>query len=163
MRPRTPLWLTAGAVAALATLGASTLAMADNPAPDNSAAPPAVEDFNHPGVSPYGGIKLLRGDGHILATSCAGSYQIMVVSTAVPKEQGNEICFRVTSTSGFLTVEIPGTFFLQTEGHPVRATLDTEGTTRVVDLARNDMASVGSGSGTGSRTPTTLVELRVTG
>ncbi len=163
MHTRLYRWLTAGAVSAAATLGVSALAMADSPAPDNSTAPPAVEDFNHPGGSPYDTIKLLRGDGHIVATSCTGSYQIRVLSNAIPIGHGDEICFQANSASGFLTVEIPGTFLIRTEGRPIRATLDSENGTQVVDLAKKQTVSVGEGSGTGDRAKTTLVELRVTG
>ncbi|MFD7412157.1 hypothetical protein [Kitasatospora purpeofusca] len=163
MHNRVYRWLTAGAVATATTLGVSALAMADSPAPDNSVAPPAVEEFDHPGGSPYDTIKLLRGDGHIVATSCAGSYQIRVLSNAIPIGHGDEICFQANSASGFLTVEIPGTFLIRTEGRPVRATLDSENGTQVVNLAKKDAVNVGEASNTGDRSKTTLVELRVTG
>ncbi|WP_316519830.1 hypothetical protein [Kitasatospora brasiliensis] len=162
MHSRAARWFAAGAVATSVTLAATALAVADVTPADNSAAPPAVEDFAHPGESPYGNVKLLRGDGHIMLTDCATAWQIRVLSLDVPNDKGNEICFRATSSTGYLAVEVPNTFLIATQGRPVNAKVTADGVSRTVDVPKNDTASIGMGSSS-NRVPTTLLELRVTG
>ncbi|MFF2542798.1 hypothetical protein ACFVUY_09545 [Kitasatospora sp. NPDC058063] len=162
MNPRIIRWIAAGAVAASATLTASALASADVAPADNSSAPPAVEDFNYPGPSPFPNVNLLRGDGHILLADCNVDAQIRVISMELPADKGNQICFRATANTGYLAVEVPNVIHIRAEQHPVSAKVTAEGVSRTVEIAKNDGASIGMGSST-NRVPTTLLELRVTG
>ncbi|MFD0278605.1 hypothetical protein ACFVHB_32505 [Kitasatospora sp. NPDC127111] len=156
-------WLAAGAIALAATLGASALASAETAPSDNSTAPPAVEDFNYPGPSPFSNVKLLRGDGHIILSDCAVDDQISVLSFDLPNSSGNQICFRATAGTGYLAVEVPNVIRIRTDDYAVNAKLTSEGVTQNIDIAKGAAVSVGIGSGTGNGKPTTLLELRVTG
>ncbi|MFJ7909582.1 hypothetical protein [Kitasatospora sp. NPDC096204] len=156
-------WLVGGAVVAAVTLGATALASADGAPADNSTAPVAVEDFNHPGPAPYPNVKLLRGDGHIMLSDCAVDNQISVLSFDLPNSSGNQICFRATSTTGYLTLEVPNVFRIRTDDYSVNAKLTTVDGVQSVDIAKGTAASVGIGSGTGTGKPAALLELRITG
>nr|BFD94187.1 hypothetical protein KitaXyl93_55470 [Kitasatospora sp. Xyl93] len=158
-----PRWIVGGAVAVAATLGATALAAADGSPADNSAAPPAVEDFMHPGAAPFPNVKLLRGDGHIVLSDCAVDDQISVLSWDLPNSSGNRICFRATSGTGYLAVEVPNVFRIRTDDYSINAKLTSEGVSQSVDIAKGTAVPVGIGSGTGNGKPATLLELRVTG
>ncbi|RKT09793.1 hypothetical protein BX285_6898 [Streptomyces sp. 1114.5] len=155
-------WLAIGAVAAATTVGAGALASADTtPAGDAATAPPAVEDFAYPGDSPNPQLKLIRGDGHIMLADCNTVTQIQLWSVAVPSPSGGPgVCFRVTGTTGYLSLELPQTFMIQTGDKAVRADLTSEGVAQTVDVAKNSYTTVGQAMG---QKPTMLVELRVTG
>ncbi|MFB7126592.1 hypothetical protein [Kitasatospora sp. NPDC056273] len=153
-------WLAAAAVTATALAGATTLAAADTTPADNSAAPPAVEDFAYPGAAAITKVKLLRGDGHILLGECSKPNQIQVWTMA-PGNPDNQICFTVSGTTGSLTLELPQVFAIQTSGgHAVRAGL-TDGTTQqTLDVPKDGFQPVGKGS---NGNATSLLELTVTG
>ncbi|MGW2254314.1 hypothetical protein ACWCXH_29600 [Kitasatospora sp. NPDC001660] len=156
-------WLVAGAVTVTTTVGVATLASADSTASAGSsaAAPPAVEDFSYPGTSPYPQLKLVRGDGHIVLADCNTATQIQLWSRAVPSPSGGPgVCFRVTGTTGYLALELPQTFMIQTGDKAVRANLTSEGIGQSVDVAKNSATPVGEALG---QKPTMLVELRITG
>ncbi|MFB6894652.1 hypothetical protein ACFCX4_35805 [Kitasatospora sp. NPDC056327] len=159
------LLLAAGALAAAgALLAGAALASADTPPPPPPAGdpadipPPAVEDFEYPGASAISGITLKRGDGHIVLADCAGPTQIQVWSRAAVNPFGR-FCFRATGNSGYLTVELPDVYVLQTTGAALSAKVTVEGVTQPVDLAKEDFRALGEGT---SQKPTTLVELRTT-
>ncbi|MFJ6384895.1 hypothetical protein ACIQI7_33405 [Kitasatospora sp. NPDC092039] len=156
-------WIVGGAVVVAATLGVTALASADGTPADNSAAPPAVEDFMHPGAAPFPNVKLLRGDGHIVLSDCAVDDQISVLSWDLPNSSGNRICFRATSSTGYLAVEVPNVFRIRTDDYSINAKLTSDGVSQSVDIAKGTAVPVGIGSGSGSGKPATLLELRVTG
>ncbi|MGW2255202.1 hypothetical protein ACWCXH_34210 [Kitasatospora sp. NPDC001660] len=156
-------WLVAGTLAAATTFGVTAFAAADSvPTPGDSATPPpAVEDFTYPGTSPNPLLKLIRGDGHIVLADCNTTTQIQLWSSAVPSPSGGPgVCFRVTGTTGYLALELPQTFMIQTGDKAVRANLTADGVAQSVDVAKNGYATVGQALG---QKPTMLVELRVTG
>ncbi|MFB7470106.1 hypothetical protein [Kitasatospora sp. NPDC056184] len=153
--------LAAGALAAVgALLAGGALASADTPPAGGPAEtpPPAVEDFEYPGASGIPGITLKRGDGHIVLADCSGPNQIQVWSRAAANPDGR-FCFRVTGSSGFLTVELADVYVLQTTGAALSAKVVVGGATQTVDLAKEDFRPLGEGS---LQAPTTLVELRAT-
>ncbi|WDN55821.1 hypothetical protein [Streptomyces clavuligerus] len=124
--------------------------------------PYAVEDFEHPGADRLlreRNIKLKKGDGRLVLTDCGASPDIEVESRA----DSRPFCFDVTSSSGYLALELPDTFVIWTQGHPVQATLTAEGKKTVVNVASNDMAAVGEGNSQTGEKRSVLVELRVTG
>ncbi|MFE2413445.1 hypothetical protein ACFXDE_34430 [Kitasatospora sp. NPDC059408] len=156
-------WLVAGTLAVATTFGVTAFAAADSvpAAGDTATPPPAVEDFSYPGTSPYPQLKLIRGDGHIVLADCNTATQIQLWSRAVPSPSGGPgVCFRVTGTSGYLALELPQTFMIQTGDKAVRADLTSDGIGQSVDVAKNAAVAVGEGLG---QKPTMLVELRVTG
>ncbi|WP_063780426.1 hypothetical protein [Kitasatospora sp. MY 5-36] len=163
MAKRLSRLLVGGAVAVAATLGATALASADGTPADNSAAPVAIEDFNYPGPAPYPNVKLLRGDGHIVLSDCAVDSQISVFSFDLPNAGGNQICFRATSTTGYLALEVPNVFRIRTDAYSLNAKLTSVDGAQSVDIAKGTALPVGIGSGSGNGKPAALLELRVTG
>ncbi|WP_432084527.1 hypothetical protein [Streptomyces sp. WAC 04229] len=161
--------LLAGLLAACTVAGASSLAYAvtasdDAPAMAGVAADSpayAVEDFQHPDATRIfdeKGVKVLHGDGHVFFTECDGSPEQIQVWTR--KSADGAYCFQTTSTTGFLKVEVPEVYALQTSETAVHAELSAEGKTQEVELSKNDFEGVGEGVG---GAPTVLLELRVTG
>ncbi|MFF1904679.1 hypothetical protein [Kitasatospora sp. NPDC058218] len=163
MKSNIARWLIAGSLAAATTFGATALASADTaPGGDTATPPPAVEDFAYPGASPFPALKLIRGDGHIVLADCNTATQIQLWSTAATSPSGGPgVCFRVTGSSGYLSLELPQTFMIQTSNErSVRADLTSEGVAQTVDVAKGGAATVGVALG---QKPTMLVELRITG
>ncbi|MFJ6630027.1 hypothetical protein ACIQMR_01295 [Streptomyces sp. NPDC091376] len=152
------------ALTAAVIVGASTLAATHTDANAEAVAadvPPfAVEDFNYPGADKIlaeQGIALKRGDGHITLATCSDAADQLKVLTRVG---AGEFCFKVTSATGHLTLELTDVFAIQTKSHPVRAELTAEGKSQTVDVPKNNLKGVGEGVGDA---PTVLLELRVTG
>ncbi|MEW2429688.1 hypothetical protein AB0877_16885 [Micromonospora sp. NPDC047644] len=118
-------------------LGAAALAVGVAilvPAAGSGAAdsPPSLEeDFNYPGAAAIlaeHGVKLHKGDGHVLWTGSrpmeSGS---PCLSTEVQVEQilgpeANYHCFRTLGATGYLTLEISGTFGIRGGARTVEAT-----------------------------------------
>jgi hypothetical protein len=133
-----------------------------------------VEDFAYPNAASIlkdKGIKLIKGDGHVTLADCADSSPQIRIST-VKGETGDQqaiYCFQATAKSGYLTLELPHVFYLRAADHPFTASLTPQdpvqgtpaGPTQQVDVAKGGIKSVGEGTAAG--TPTTLVEIRVTG
>ncbi|WP_267245543.1 hypothetical protein [Streptomyces sp. PR69] len=162
--------LVAGSVGTLVAISGAAAISSASAAPRNAPAaqaegeiPPfAVEDFNYPdadGILAEKGIKLHRGDGHILLADCDASANQIQVWTRHNKEEGM-YCFNATASTGYLTLEVPDVFAIQTSDHPVTAELTAEGKKETVAVAKDDFKGVGEGVG---GAPTVLVELRVTG
>jgi hypothetical protein len=162
--------LLVGIVSAAAIAGASTLAAADM-TPQHSVTaiqqaadslPPfAVEDFEYPNAAKIlqeKGITLKRGDGHIILADCTDATDQLHVWTR--ESADGKFCFRTTATTGYLTLELPEVYGIQTRDQTIRAELSAEGTTQTVDVPKNDFKGVGEGTG---GAPTVLLELRVTG
>ncbi|WP_243878245.1 hypothetical protein [Streptomyces sp. SUK 48] len=122
--------------------------------------PSAVEDFNYPGadrIRQERNVTLKRGDGHITLVSCSEAWNIKIES----RLDNGGYCFRATTKTGFLTLELPDAYGVWTEDHPVKATLTADGKETVVSVPTDDYQPVGEAGGTGLRS--VLVELRVTG
>ncbi|MBD0695131.1 hypothetical protein [Streptomyces sp. CBMA123] len=146
---------------AIALASATALASADTAPPpaDNSAPPSAVEDFAYPGASTISRVKLLRGDGGVQLGDCSKPSQIQLWTRA-PGNPDNRICFTAPSTTGFLTLELPDVFAVQTSGRAIRIVLTAAGASTSTDVPKDDLIGVGEGLG---QAPTTAVELHVTG
>ncbi|MEV4871489.1 hypothetical protein [Streptomyces syringium] len=154
-----------GGVSAVTAASAIAFA-APAPAADDATPPSAIEDYAYPGAAKIlkeTGITLHKGDGRILLGDCATDSDIIVMTRPTPQTKADKYCFRLTGDkkSGYLTLEIPRVFGLQTEDHPIRATVTAGGAKQVVDVPKNDLKGVGEGIPGGE--PTALVELRVTG
>jgi hypothetical protein len=155
-------------VAGIATLTGVSVAAADDPppTPSDSAPPVAVEDYGYPGadrVLAEKGIKLKKGDGHILLADCDQAAQQIRVLTVKDDSTGRQgtYCFRATAKTGRLTLELPRVFAVEAADHPVSANLTADGKTTTVNVAKGGFESVGEGTVGGARS--VLVELRVTG
>jgi hypothetical protein len=157
------------ALAALAAAGGfSSLASAEPPSAPPAAGdvPYAVEDFNYPGadrIRSSMGIELKRGDGRILLAECdqqADQIRVFTVADAGAGRRGT-YCFEATSTSGYLTLELPRVFALEAGEQPISADLTAGGQTQTVDVPEGGFKSVGEGTVGGAQS--VLVEIRVTG
>jgi hypothetical protein len=125
-----------------------------------------VEDFNYPGAADIlttRGIELKRGDGHIVLAECDTALdQIRVYSVADDAvDREGSYCFRATAKTGYLTLELPRVFALETGAHPISADLTANGATTTVAVPKDGFESVGEGTVGGARS--VLVEIRVTG
>ncbi|MFC9622228.1 hypothetical protein ACFTXM_20270 [Streptomyces sp. NPDC056930] len=128
--------------------------------------PAAVEDYSYPGaagIEATRGIKLKKGDGHILLAECDQSASQITVLTVKDDSANRDgtYCFRVTAKTGYLTLELPRVFALETADHPLSADLTAEGKTQTVVVPKDGFESVGEGTVGGARS--VLVEIRVTG
>ncbi|WP_414168821.1 hypothetical protein ACMATS_22370 [Streptoverticillium reticulum] len=149
-------------------------ALASPPTPGAAAAAPdsgppsAVEDFAYPGATQIlrdKGIKLVRGDGHLLLADCNDNKPQIKVMTKADASVGRagQYCFQATAKTGYLTLEVPRVFYLQTADHPISADLSADGQKKTVDLSKDDFKSVGEGDILSGGKRSVLVELRVTG
>ncbi|GGR72213.1 hypothetical protein GCM10010169_15190 [Micromonospora fulviviridis] len=131
--------------------------------------PSLEEDFNHPGAAQIlaeHGLKLYKGDGHIMWTAsrsmdddvqcAAGEIQVeQIVDFA-----GTFHCFKILGGSGYLTLEIPGTFGIRGGTETVEATANLPEGQEKFTIPPNQ--SVPIRPGTGSEPPqAVLVEIRV--
>ncbi|MEV0371710.1 hypothetical protein AB0I10_18080 [Streptomyces sp. NPDC050636] len=156
----------------MAIAGVSTLTAAQaTPQPANGTVqkaaadlpPSAVEDFDYPSADKIlkeQGVKLIKGDGHILLADCKGAPDLEVM--AVKNQKPVSHCFKVTGKTGYLTLEIPELVGIwENDGRTASATVTSEGKSKTVGLKKNDLTELGEGNlGTGAK-EATLVELRV--
>ena len=163
----------AGVSAVLALAGTPMLASADSQPSGGAtgATPPsAVEDYAYPNadrIQRDQGIKLIKGDGHITLTTCDDSaQQIKVLTVQGPSgDPQGAYCFKASANSGYLSLELPRVFALETADHPISADLrpqdDPTAPVKTVNVDKKSVKSVGEGTAGGA--PTVLLELRVTG
>ncbi|MFF3274060.1 hypothetical protein ACFYWU_24495 [Streptomyces chrestomyceticus] len=156
------------AVAGGAAFAAAQASPQTAPAVQQTAAdtpPSAVEDFDYPNADKIlkeVGLKLRKGDGHIILADCNGAADLEVMANKDKKPVS--YCFKVTGKSGYLTLEVPQLVGIwENEGRAAKATLTTEGKTKTVALKKNDLTELGEGDITTGAKEATLLELRVTG
>jgi hypothetical protein len=150
-------------------IGASVIAMLAVGAIGTSAAagpqdeqqPSAVEDFNYPGadrILAERGIKLIKGSGSITLVDCP-----VEVTTDLIWVDGLDgfICFKATSNSGYLTMEIDEVFSLRGDTHNATATVTVDDETETVALNKGAWRGVGVGEDD-TKGLATLLEIRVT-
>ncbi len=157
----------AAAVAGFCGLAAAQAAPQPTAAAAGDTLPSAVEDFTYPGAEAIlrdKGVKLVKGDGHILLTECAAKdWKIKV--EANKGFDTVEYCFKVTGKKGNLTLEVPDVTGIWTENQVVRAKLTSDGKTKTVQTpdGANQVTPVGVADvGSGSK-PAVLIELSVNG
>ena len=156
---------TLGVIATLkATGGSAAGAAVDDP-------PSIVEDFTYPGadgILAQHGLKLFKGDGHVVFHSArpftdsqcpAGLIQ---VEKSLDQEPfGMFYCFRTIGPTGFLTLEIPGTFGVRggSEEIQVKAKLPDGTVLPTYEVQPNESVAIEPGDG--SEAPQAiLVEIR---
>ncbi|QGV77322.1 trypsin-like serine protease [Streptomyces ficellus] len=126
-------------------------------------APYAVEDGTYPNradVLGLTGADLIAGDGNITFTSCAGPYQIKVWAVKL-KTNESRICFAADKT-GYLKVNIPRAYRIETVGRDVRAGVSIANTTEDLTIARNTSKGFGEADLSDPK-QAVLLEMRVTG
>ncbi|MFF3115770.1 ricin-type beta-trefoil lectin domain protein [Kitasatospora sp. NPDC057904] len=126
----------------------------------DAVAPAVVEDYSYPGAAKVladHNVTLKAGDGHIVLADCAsGPGLVQLYSRAA---NPSEVCFRITGSTGYLSLEIPQVYNIRGDDHTIKATLNTAGTVTSVAVNKNDWTPVGEGGTSGS---TTLLELNAT-
>jgi hypothetical protein len=165
--------LIGGAACAVAVMGLPALASATSTATVSSASteevPPfAVEDGAYPDAAKIlteKGIKLIKGDGHLLLADCnPAAPQIKVRTVADPATgRAGTYCFTATAKSGFLTLELPRVTSLETADHPISAGLTADGQKKTVEVPQDDFMPVGEGDIPSGAKRSVLVDLHITG
>ncbi|MFD3760797.1 hypothetical protein [Streptomyces sp. NPDC058622] len=159
-------------VCAMAVIGLPALASATSTATVSATAeeaPPfAVEDFSYPDAARIltdKGIKLIKGDGHLLLADCNPAVpQIKVRTVADPATgRAGTYCFVATATAGWLTLELPRVTSLETSDHPIRAGLTADGQRKSVEVPKDEFVPVGEGDIPSGAKRSVLVDLRITG
>ncbi|MFE9461182.1 hypothetical protein [Streptomyces californicus] len=138
-----------GAAAAACIAAVVTVAHADEVRNQPAAAaadelpPYAVEDFNHPQADKIEaelGIVLKRGDGHIVLTECDSSSTLLEVYSRTK----GRFCFKVTGSTGYLSVEIPAVYGIKAaSSHAADVTLTAAGNEQSISVAKNEWKGVG--------------------
>ncbi|MFI2430514.1 hypothetical protein [Streptomyces sp. NPDC018693] len=152
----------AGALAWLVVSGGASAESVDNSVRTVADEAPgyAVEGFNYPGadrILAEKGITLKRGDGHILLADCAtGTGQLEVWARSQDK-----ICFDVTGTSGWLTLEIPSVYGVRGNDYATQVDMTTGTVEKSFDVAKNSWTPVGESADEQGR-EFMLVEIRTT-
>ncbi|MCO1577894.1 hypothetical protein M8C13_19250 [Crossiella sp. SN42] len=153
--------ITAGVAVLASGVGLVAASAQQGDQPDKQ--PSSVESFGYPGaakVLAQRGIKLLKGDGHIMLAACGAPGLIEVRSTSVPGDKDPDpghFCFTVTGATGWLTLNIPNAYQIKGNDHSVTATVTVKDKTSTVPVERNGWTGIGLGSGPD---PATLLELR---
>jgi hypothetical protein len=150
----------AGVAAALLVGGAAALTTS---AQAEDAQPELIETFDYPNaaaIEAARGIKLKKGDGHILFADCAdNANQLKVESTAFPAGQ-NLFCFKVVGATGRITMELPEAYLVHGNNDTVVATwTDEAGKVHNTPIRKNAPTAIGEGV---TGTPGVLIELNST-
>ncbi|WP_143264079.1 hypothetical protein [Amycolatopsis kentuckyensis] len=142
--------LFAGAVLAVVAPVVASLPSAHAEAGSASAAsddslPQIVETYDYPGADKIfaeRGIRLLKGDSHILFTDCSAAGNLVQVWS---RTKTNPFCFRVTANQGYLALDLASVYLIKGDDHLLKATLTVKGAATVYDIAKNDLVPVGEG------------------
>ncbi|MGW0828408.1 trypsin-like serine protease [Streptomyces sp. NPDC002845] len=138
-----------------------------------------VEDYSYPGAEEIlatQNVRLISGDGHILLVDCAtapegdlGLLKVYTTDEQIGADGIGRVCFKVTASSGWLNLEVPGVYEIRGDGlrtgtgHEVTAQLrDDEGEQITVDVDPDGSTQVGLGTDPNA-SPTMLLRLTVTG
>ncbi len=118
----------------------------------------AVEDFAYPQADKIleeQGILLKRGDGHIVLAACqAGTGQLEVYS-----RETASVCFEVSGSDGWLTMEIPSVYGVKTNEYATEVDMTVADEEKSWDIPANSWKGVGE-SDDGQGRPHVLVEIR---
>ncbi len=145
---------------ALATTVIAAPAGATGESATDDTPPPIVEVYDYPGAAQIlaeRNITLLKGDGNILLVDCASGGNLIVVQSYKTK---GDACFRVSKAPGYVTMQIPETYFIMGDTHTAKATLTAKSTTETVDIQPGKWTPVGESLP--NHDPAALLEIRVT-
>jgi hypothetical protein len=117
-----------------------------------------VEDGQYPGAAQLAAetnILLKKGDGNILYTECTSDAKLIRIRSSL---FNREICFQPMAETGWLSMEIPGSFRAKASSQStmklISTTLDQQ--TSVVDFEKNQNKNVEV-----QRQEVTVVEIRL--
>ena len=160
--------------AAVLATGAVVMATSASSSAAEEAETPSsiVEDYTHPnadGILAQHGLKVFKGDGHIMFDS-AKTYDepectpglLQVEKSLDVEPYGMYYCFRTIGTKGFLTLEVPGTFGVRGGSEAITAIAQLPDGTTLPPYEVEPNERVAIEPGTGSEPPRAiLVELRM--
>ncbi|GAA2546402.1 hypothetical protein GCM10010435_14560 [Winogradskya consettensis] len=138
-----------------------------------------AENFAYPGAAKLladQNVKLLSGDGHIVAINCAtaadgdiGLLKVYTTDETIGADGVGRVCFKVLGAPGRLDLEVPGVYEIRGDGqrsgtgHEVTADLTTdEGDELSVDVDPAGSTQVGLGASP-DNPPTILLRLTAKG
>ncbi|MEU4025190.1 hypothetical protein [Streptomyces anulatus] len=104
----------------------------------------AVEDFAYPQADKIlaaQGILLKRGDGHIVLAECGSAPDLLEVYAR--HTSAGKFCFRTTGASGYLSLELPAVYGVQTNGYATELSTTVNGEDNQYDVAADSWAAVG--------------------
>ncbi|MCA6092608.1 hypothetical protein LE181_10585 [Streptomyces sp. SCA3-4] len=113
-------------------------------------APTGVEDFEYPQADKIfkdRGIKLKRGDGHIVLAACDSQPGLIeVYARGMQKTdtagQG-KFCFRVNGKAGYLSLELPAVYGAKGNDYAVTVNMLTASQEKSFELEKNKWTGVG--------------------
>lgn len=162
----------AGAAVGATALVGTTAAIADGKESKGtrSAAAPAaapshaVEDFEYPNAGKIfeeRGIRLKRGDGHIMLAECGSRPDLIEVRARDldDKKGGGLFCFRATGKTGYLSLELPAVYLAKGNDYAVHVNMVTDNEQKSWDLKKNSWTSVGESADPGKERDFTLLEI----
>ncbi|MBT2465719.1 MULTISPECIES: FG-GAP-like repeat-containing protein [unclassified Streptomyces] len=123
----------------------------------------AVEDGSYPyraDILGLTGADLIAGDGNITYTSCSDEYQIKVWARYLETGE-SRICFTAAST-GYLRVNIPRAYRIETYDRDIKASISIDGTTENLTVPRDTSKGFGEADPADPR-QAVLLDMRVTG
>ncbi|WP_406086977.1 trypsin-like serine protease [Streptomyces virginiae] len=154
-------WIPVSTTALAVVLGTpTTLAAAGEP---TDGMPYAIEDGAYPDradVLGLTGADLIAGDGNITLTSCSGPYQIKVWAVKLKTDE-SRMCFTAANT-GYLKVNIPRAYRIETVGRDVKAGISIAGTTESLTVGRDTSKGFGEADLSDPK-QAVLLEMLVTG
>ncbi|MFB7449252.1 hypothetical protein [Streptomyces sp. NPDC056194] len=121
----------------------------------------AIEDFGYPNADRIladRGIKLKRGDGHITLAACGSATDLLEVWSRA----NDKICFRVTGTTGWLTLEIPAVFAVKGNSYTTQVDMTAGTEEKTFDVNKNAWTPVGESADELGR-DFMLLEIRTSG
>jgi hypothetical protein len=125
----------------------------------DEAQPSIEENYDYPDaakIEAERGIKLIKGDGHIVFVDCATSGTLIQVWSKTSDER---FCFHVTKPNGYVTMELPDVYYIRGDDHDVVAKVTIDDETESVELEQNTWNPIGEGTSPDSGSAT-LLELR---
>ncbi|MFJ3324950.1 FG-GAP-like repeat-containing protein [Streptomyces griseus] len=152
------------AIAIAISAGASTpLAAAADETPADTGIAHAVEDGAYPyraDILELTGADLIAGDGNITFTSCSEPHQIKVWARNLKTDE-SRMCFTAAGT-GYLSVNIPRAFRIETFDRDLKANVSIDGTTESLTVPRDTTKGFGEANPSDPK-QAVLLEMRVTG
>lgn len=102
----------------------------------------AVEDFTYPNADKIlaeRNIKLKKGNGQIVLADCASETGLLVVDS----RKNEQVCFRVTGTSGYLSLEIPEVFGIKGNDYTSQVVMTAGTEEKTFTVNKNSWTPVG--------------------
>lgn len=134
--------LAGAAVLAAAALFTGTATAADAP----GGQPSTVENHEYPNadrIFAERGIKLIKGDGHILFVDCSVGGDILRVESHNWAGDRGYFCFKIRGASGYLTLELPSVYLIKGDSHTTAAKVTQDEVVKTVTVPENQWVPVG--------------------